>query len=104
MSLGSVEAIKALVGAGFGCAILPRMAVRYGKDQGPLVVRSLSPKLHRKLAIVIRRDKPLYRGLKELIRALEDVCKSTQIPKETRTATAFRRGADHAQDHECREN
>jgi DNA-binding transcriptional LysR family regulator len=78
MSLGSVEAIKALVGAGFGCAILPRMAVRYGKDQGSLVVRSLSPKLHRKLAIVIRRDKPLYRGLKELVRALEDVCKSTQ--------------------------
>ena len=70
MSLGSVEAIKELVAAGLGCAVLPSMAVRHAKDRAALTVRSLSPKLGRKLAVVVRRDKPLHRGLRETIRAL----------------------------------
>lgn len=65
MSLGSVEAIKAMVGAGLGCAILPGMAVP-PSEQPDLVTRSLSPRLHRELAVVIRRDKRLHRGLKAL--------------------------------------
>ncbi|TKT43435.1 LysR family transcriptional regulator, partial [Rhizobiaceae bacterium LC148] len=65
MSLGSVEAIKAMVGAGLGCAILPGMAVPPG-ERPDLVTRSLSPRLHRELAVVIRRDKRLHRGLKAL--------------------------------------
>ncbi len=72
MSLGSVEAIKELVGAGLGCAVLPRMAVRNDRDRGSLIIRSLSPKLHRTLAIVMRRDKPLYRGLREIVSALKE--------------------------------
>jgi DNA-binding transcriptional LysR family regulator len=79
MSLGSVEAIKELVGAGLGCAVLPRMAVRNEKDRGSLAVRSLSPKFHRTLAIVIRRDKPLSRGLRETVRTLKEICGSTQV-------------------------
>lgn len=71
MSLGSVEAIKEMVGAGLGCAVLPGMAVRKEKDRGSLEVRSLSPKLYRKLAVVIRQDKLLYRGLRETIGALK---------------------------------
>jgi DNA-binding transcriptional LysR family regulator len=71
MSLGSVEAIKELVGAGLGYAILPSMAVRHAKDRRDLAVRSLSPKLHRRLALVIRRDKPLYRGVRETVKALQ---------------------------------
>jgi DNA-binding transcriptional LysR family regulator len=70
MSLGSVEAIKELVKAGLGCAILPSMAVR-AIDAG-LVVRSLTPRLERRLAIVMREDKPLTRGLKALIAALRE--------------------------------
>jgi len=68
MELGSVEAIKELVGAGLGCAILPGMAVA----QAPgLAVHPLSPRLHRQLGLVLRRDKPLTRGLRETIAALE---------------------------------
>jgi DNA-binding transcriptional LysR family regulator len=68
MELGSVEAMKELVGAGLGCSVLPRMALR-GRHE-PFVVRSLKPKLYRKLALVLRRDKPLTKGLRELVRAI----------------------------------
>ena len=78
MSLGSVEAIKELVSAGLGCAVLPSMAVRHEKHRRGLVVRSLTPKLHRTLAVVIRRDKPLHRGLREVVRALKQLAHSPQ--------------------------
>lgn len=62
MSLGSVEAIKAMVAAGVGCSVLPAMAMpRAGR--GKVTVRPLSPRLHRKLALVVRRDKRLSRAL-----------------------------------------
>ena len=70
MDLGSVEAIKELVGAGLGCAVLPGTAVRSVGERVPIVSRPLSPKLHRQLALVIRRDKTLDRGLREAIKAL----------------------------------
>jgi DNA-binding transcriptional LysR family regulator len=73
MSLGSVEAIKELVGAGLGCAVLPAMAVRRVRGRSDFVVRSLTPRLHRKLAIVMRRDKPLSRGVREVVKALKDI-------------------------------
>lgn len=53
MSLGSVEAIKALVTEGLGCAVLPQMAVRKEQAAGRLVVRPLVPKLQRRLAVVV---------------------------------------------------
>ena len=71
MSLGSVEAIKALVAAGLGCAILPAMAVQQALDRGDLQVRPLSPRLQRTLAVVIRRDKRLHAGLSDLVGALK---------------------------------
>jgi DNA-binding transcriptional LysR family regulator len=70
MALGSVEAIKELVGAGLGCSVLPRLAVADKARRDGLVVRSLTPKLSRKLALVMRRDKPLHRGLREMAAAL----------------------------------
>ncbi len=72
MQLGSVEAIKQLVGAGLGCSVLPRMAVP-GQQAG-LVVRSLKPRLSRKLALVLRRDKPLSHGLRALMAAITQAC------------------------------
>jgi len=69
MSLGSVEGIKALVGAGLGCAIVPHMALQNAGTS--LAVRSLSPRLYRELAIVMRRDRPQQRALKELIASLQ---------------------------------
>lgn len=70
MSLGSVEAIKEMVRAGLGCAILPGMSVHSDRPTEQLVVRPLQPKLCRTYAMVIRRDKPLNPGLKEMMRVL----------------------------------
>jgi DNA-binding transcriptional LysR family regulator len=73
MSLGSVEAIKEMVRAGLGCAILPGMAVSAEAKRRDLIVRSLSPKLYRRLAIVVRRDKRLDRGLRATLSALQAI-------------------------------
>lgn len=70
MEPGSVEAIKQLVGAGLGCAVLPSMALPRSEDGGSIVARPLSPKLHRKLGLVLRGDKPLHRGLREMLALL----------------------------------
>lgn len=73
MSLGSVEAIKEMVRAGLGCAILPSMAIRDRETHQNLVVRTLSPKLQRKLAVVVRRDKRLDAGLRHTLAALKAI-------------------------------
>jgi DNA-binding transcriptional LysR family regulator len=70
MELGSVEAIKELVAAGLGCAVLPRLAVIGRGASERLIVRPLSPRLYRTLGVVLRRDKPLSRGLREVVNAL----------------------------------
>jgi DNA-binding transcriptional LysR family regulator len=70
MELGSVEAIKELVGAGLGYGVLPAMAVSTAQKRGKLLVRSLTPRLWRRLALVLRRDKRLDRGLREVVNAL----------------------------------
>lgn len=68
MELGSVEAIKQLVGAGLGLTILPSMALP--DKGGNLSQHALAPRLSRRLALVLRRDKPLQRGLRETVAAL----------------------------------
>lgn len=68
MSLGSVEAIKELVGAGLGCAILPGLAVRNLRSDD-IKVHVLQPKLQRQLASVIRHDKRLHAGLAHILRS-----------------------------------
>lgn len=73
MSLGSVEAIKELVRAGLGCAILPGMAVSTKSNQRDMIVRPLSPTVHRRLAVVIRRDKRLDLGLRRTLSALKAI-------------------------------
>ncbi|UFN49983.1 LysR family transcriptional regulator [Roseomonas sp. OT10] len=87
MALGSVEAIKELVGAGLGCAVLPGMALRTGTQAGgpPLATRPLAPPLHRSLGLVMRRDKRLDRGLREVVAALAAAGRAaggTDIPPE----------------------
>jgi DNA-binding transcriptional LysR family regulator len=68
MELGSIEAIKELVAAGLGCGIVPDMAV--AKDKRRFLIRPLSPPLHRRLAIVLRRDKVLSAGLRHMLKVL----------------------------------
>lgn len=70
MELGSTEAMKEIVAAGLGCAVLPRLAVSRAGQRSALAVRSLTPRLSRTLAVVVRRDKPLSRGLRHLQDAL----------------------------------
>jgi DNA-binding transcriptional LysR family regulator len=71
MELGSVEAIKELVGAGLGCGVVPHMATRHASTGRRIIMRPLHPRLHRKLAIVLRRDKPLQKALREVVSAIK---------------------------------
>lgn len=71
MDLGSVEAIKGLVSAGLGNAILPKSGVGSKPEQLGLSIRSLSPALRRELAVVVRNDKPRHKGLREMEAALK---------------------------------
>ncbi|TXH82692.1 MAG: LysR family transcriptional regulator [Rhizobium sp.] len=71
MEFGSVEAIKELVAAGLGWSILPDMALR--RDRSDLLVTSpLRPRLVRQLGMVLRRDKHLTKGLREIMRSLRE--------------------------------
>ena len=73
MQLGSIEAIKRMVGAGLGYSIVPRMAVEQAADREELCVQSLTPLLHRQLAIVMRQDKIVSKGITGIIRLLQKV-------------------------------
>lgn len=79
MELDSVEAIKRLIAAGLGCSVLPGMALASPEAARGLVVRPLKPRLTRQLALAIRRDKPLSRGLREAIAALQRAGKAHKI-------------------------
>lgn len=69
MELGSVEAIKRLVAAGLGWAILPSLALS-DAEAPDLGHRPLAPRLSRSLGLVMRRDKRLTKGLRALVSAL----------------------------------
>jgi DNA-binding transcriptional LysR family regulator len=71
MGLGNVEAIKQLVAAGLGCGLLPHLAV--SGDPAGLLIRSLAPPLHRRIAMVLRCDKTPDRALREVIAALRRI-------------------------------
>lgn len=71
MELGSVEAIRELVGAGIGATILPEMGARPDRTQFPIKTRPLSPPLVRELALIMRRDKTLTPGLQAVCNSLK---------------------------------
>jgi hypothetical protein len=50
--------------------VLPRLSESGAGARAALAVRPLEPRLSRSLAIVLRRDKPLSRGLRHLQEAL----------------------------------
>ncbi|CZY00283.1 LysR family transcriptional regulator [Enterobacter ludwigii] len=72
MQLGSIEAIKRMVRAGLGYSIVPRMAVDLAADREGLCVMSLTPVLQRQLAVVMRQDKILSKGIAGIIRILQN--------------------------------
>lgn len=65
MELGSIEAIKQLVAAGLGAAILPGLAL--SREAGRGTARRLAPRLYRELGLVLRRDKPLSPALRAVV-------------------------------------
>lgn len=70
MELGSVEAMKEMVAAGLGYGIVPRMSMA-GRGAHPgLKTSRLNPGMHRTLAIVIRRDKPVSKALRVVLDAI----------------------------------
>jgi DNA-binding transcriptional LysR family regulator len=68
MELGSVEAIKTLVGSGLGAAVLPALALR--EPVPGAVARELRPATARELGYVLRREKVVDRGLRLLLAEL----------------------------------
>jgi DNA-binding transcriptional LysR family regulator len=74
MEVGSVEATKKFVASGFGCSIVPSMAVREKSSRDRLSVRSLLPQLSRKVGLALRHDKILDSTLRATITALEKAC------------------------------
>jgi len=68
MELGSVEAIKLMAESGLGATILPQSAV--ASPAPGMALRPLRPTLTRSLAVVMRRDKLLDRGLRVCLEEL----------------------------------
>lgn len=69
MELGSIEAIKRVVAGHIGYSIISRIAAEeYGEAIGIRAV-PLSPRIYRTLALVMRQDKHLTRGIREVVHA-----------------------------------
>lgn len=78
MEFDSVEAIKAMVGAGLGVGLLPRMAVSGPGAAAELEVRPLTPRLHRRMGLVLRNDKPLGRALQAVVQAVAEAGRAAE--------------------------
>ncbi len=70
MELESIEAIKELVAAGIGAAVVPKMAVTGPGARKTLSVHRLTPRLYTTLGVVVRRDKPRQAAFREVLKAL----------------------------------
>jgi DNA-binding transcriptional LysR family regulator len=73
MELGSIEAIKEMVAAGMGYSIVPGISVAAAHHRRNLQVRSLDPPLSRTISIVLRQDKPVSRGLRQVLQGLQEL-------------------------------
>lgn len=72
MELGSVEAIKVMVGSGRGCSVLPALALAGEAGGIPgAVALPLRPPLARGLAVVLRREKVLDHALRTMLDELK---------------------------------
>ncbi len=78
MQLDSAEAIKEVVAAGLGYAILPRMSVTGRGHHPDLEVRQLSPRLYGTQAIAMRGDKPMTRALRKVFDAIVEEAKESK--------------------------
>ena len=75
MEVANTEAMKSLVAAGVGVAILPDEREDDPLLRGRAQVRPLSPALHRRLGVALRRDKPIEGGLKVFLEGIRSLAK-----------------------------
>jgi DNA-binding transcriptional LysR family regulator len=75
MEFDNVEAIKAVVAAGLGQAIIPGQAVATPRAKGDLIVRPLQPAIHYTFGIIHRRDRPLDDAAKIVMKELKSLAK-----------------------------
>jgi len=71
MELGSIEAIKMLVGSGLGASVMPQLALP--EPVAGTAVRRLSPAVARDLGYVLRRTQVMDRGLRLFLEELRRV-------------------------------
>ncbi|KAF0100839.1 MAG: transcriptional regulator [Rhodospirillaceae bacterium] len=76
MELGSIEAIKVLVGAGLGVSLIPDLATRSMPDT--IVRRRLAQPVRRRLSLILRTDKVLDSGLRTLLAEIRASAESQQ--------------------------
>lgn len=76
MELGSIEAIKRMVRAGLGYSLVPEVAVQAEEDRRGLRMQALQPPLQRTLALVMRQDKVVNRGMKAVLNSLKQAGKT----------------------------
>ncbi|QEI07542.1 LysR family transcriptional regulator [Pigmentiphaga aceris] len=70
MELDSVEAIKAVVAAGLGSSFLPRLALTGHGHHADLEFRSLTPRLYRSQALVMRQDKTMTAAFRATVECI----------------------------------
>ena len=74
MRVSEVEAVKVVVGAALGMAVMPAMSVARPSDD--IIVRPLNPPLTRTLALIHHRNKPedrAFRIVREAIMELSNI-------------------------------
>lgn len=71
MRVGNVEAIKRVVAAGLGAAVLAAESIPAERERRGLVVRPLRPALRRTLLLAVRRGKPPDAALTIVVEAIE---------------------------------
>lgn len=86
MELGSIEAIKTLVGAGLGVSLIPRLAMD-PLDRNVVYRRTLQP-IQRQLCLAMRTDKVMDAGLKMVLSNLRAAAAQSQISSPIRRTDA----------------
>lgn len=70
IELGSIEAIKELVAAGLGCAVIPAMAVRPGEEYS---AHPLQPALCRELALITRSGNTVRPAVQQVVKEFQSL-------------------------------